>query len=148
MNEIFHFLKLQEYIIELRKYVFHWEKWNFEPTGKSAYTTKFLTLGNALLILLSLYLQMLIMQISTQKNNHKYRKGVATKVHFLKKWVWSFETLNSTFYEKWHFLYKMQTFWLIIELRSIRSFWNMQKCQNTIMIICYKFLRKKISTRN
>ena len=128
MNEIFHFLKFHEFIIELRKHVFYWEKWNFELIGKSAHTTKFLTLGNALLILLSLYLQMLIMQISAQKNNHKYKKGVATKVHSLKKWVWSFETLNSTFYEKWNFLYKMPTFWLIIELRSVRSFWNMQKC--------------------
>ena len=33
----------------------------------------------ALQILLPLYLQMLIMQISTQTDNHKYRRNVATK---------------------------------------------------------------------
>ena len=33
----------------------------------------------ALQILLPLYLQMLIMQISTQTDNHKYRSNVATK---------------------------------------------------------------------
>ena len=47
------------------KYLFHLEKWNFEPTGNFAYNIGFLTLRKALLILLPLYLQMLIMQIST-----------------------------------------------------------------------------------
>ena len=42
-----------------------------------------LTLGKALLILLPLYLQMLIMKVSTQTNNHKYRKSVATKNYTL-----------------------------------------------------------------
>ena len=38
-----------------------------------------MSLGKALLILLSLYLQVLIMQISTQTDNHKYRESAATK---------------------------------------------------------------------
>ena len=66
------------------KYLFHLEKWNFQPTGNFAYNTGFLTLRKALLILLPLYLQMLIMQISTQTDNHKYRKNVATKKAGLK----------------------------------------------------------------
>ena len=61
------------------KYVSHREKWNFEPIGNFAHTTGFLTLGKALLILLHLYLQMLIMQISPQTDNNKYRKSVANK---------------------------------------------------------------------
>ena len=32
------------------------EKWNFEPIGNFAHITEFLTLDNALLILLALYL--------------------------------------------------------------------------------------------
>ena len=66
------------------KYVFHWEKWNFEPTGNFAYTAQFLTLGKALLILLLVHLQMLIMQISTQAGSHKYNKKVPTKKSTLK----------------------------------------------------------------
>ena len=61
------------------KYILRWEKWNFEPVGNFAHTTGFLTFGKALLIFLPLYIQMLIMQISTQANNQKYRKSVATK---------------------------------------------------------------------
>ena len=63
MIEIFRFLKFQEFINELGKYVFHWEKWNFEPIGSFAHTTEFLTIGKALLILLLLYLQILRIQI-------------------------------------------------------------------------------------
>ena len=58
---------------------FQFEKRNFEPNGNFAYTTEFLTLWKALLIILPLYLQMLIMQISTQTDNHKYRQNVRTK---------------------------------------------------------------------
>ena len=83
------------------KYVFQWEKWNSEPTGNFAHTTKFLTLCKAMLSLLPLYPQMLIKEISNQTDNHKYRKNVAIKkIHSFKKQVWSFETLNSTFYAK------------------------------------------------
>ena len=58
-----------------------------------------------LAILLSLYLKMLMIKISTQTNNHKYRKSVTTKKStLLKKWLWSFEILNLTFYAKQHFL--------------------------------------------
>ena len=58
-----------------------------------------------LAILLSLYLKMLMIKISTQTNNHKYRKSVTTKKStLLKKWLWSFEILNLTFYAKRHFL--------------------------------------------
>ena len=52
------------------KYVFRWEKWNFEPNENSAHTAEVLTYGKALLILLPLYLQMLKMLISTQTDNH------------------------------------------------------------------------------
>ena len=58
-----------------------------------------------LAILLSLYLKMLMIKVSTQTNNHKYRKSVTTeKSTLLKKWLWSFEILNLTFYAKRHFL--------------------------------------------
>ena len=50
-----------------------------------AHTTGFLIFGKALLILLPLSLQTLIMQISTQTDNHKYRKSVATKKVLIKK---------------------------------------------------------------
>ena len=55
-------------------------------------------------ILLSLYLKMLMIKISTQTNNYKYRKSVTTKKStLLKKWLWSFEILNLSFYAKRHF---------------------------------------------
>ena len=58
-----------------------------------------------LAILLSLYLKMLMIKVSTQTNNYKYRKSVTTKKStLLKKWLWSFEILNLTFYAKRHFL--------------------------------------------
>ena len=47
------------------KYVFHWQKWNFEPIGIFVHTTEFLTLEKAPLILLLLYLQMLIMGLGS-----------------------------------------------------------------------------------
>ena len=31
------------------KLIFHWEKWNFKPTGNSVYTTEIMALGKALL---------------------------------------------------------------------------------------------------
>ena len=31
------------------KLIFHWEKWNFEPTGNSVHTTDIVALGKALL---------------------------------------------------------------------------------------------------
>ena len=52
-------------------YVFHLK--NF------VHATGFLSLRKALLILLSLYLQMLMMQISTQTDNNKSRKNFAAK---------------------------------------------------------------------
>ena len=36
------------YIIHLEKYVFHWEKWNFEPIMNSAHTAERLALVKAL----------------------------------------------------------------------------------------------------
>ena len=56
MNKLFHFLKFQELINQLGKYVFHWGKWNLEPMGNFAYNTEFLILGKALLILLPFYI--------------------------------------------------------------------------------------------
>ena len=67
------------------KYVFYWEKLNFVSIGNFAHTAGFLTLEKVLLILLPLYLQMLIVQISTQADNHKYRKSVVTKKVLFKK---------------------------------------------------------------
>ena len=71
------------------KYLFHLEKWNFEPTGNFVYNTGFLTLRKALLILLPLYLQILIMQISTQTDNLSTEKMLQLKkqVWNLKKWI-------------------------------------------------------------
>ena len=71
------------------KYLFHLEKWNFEPTGNFAYNIGFLTLRKALLILLPLYLQILIMQISTQTDNLSTEKMLQLKkqVWNLKKWI-------------------------------------------------------------
>ena len=95
----------KNFVNDLEKICFPLEQ-NFEPIGNCAHTTGFLVLGKALLILLPLYLPMLIIQISTQTDNHKHRKSVATKkVHSLKKWVWIFETLNSTFYTKKHLFF-------------------------------------------
>ena len=31
------------------KIIFHWEKWNFEPTGNSVHTTEIVALGKTLL---------------------------------------------------------------------------------------------------
>ena len=83
---------------DFKKYVFQFEKRNFEPNGNFACNTGFLILWKALLIILSLYLQMLIMQISTQTDNHKYRQNVRTKnVHSkkmgLKFWKPNFNIL-------------------------------------------------------
>ena len=73
------------------------------PLKIFGHTAEFLTLGKDLLILLPLYLQMLIMQISTQTDSHKYKKMFSgKKVYSLKNGseVWKSETLNSTFYAK------------------------------------------------
>ena len=56
--------------INWEKYIFHREGWNFEPIGNFVHTTEFLTIGKALQILLPLYLQMLIKQISAHTDNH------------------------------------------------------------------------------
>ena len=56
----------------------------YVPIGNFAYITDFLTLGKELLIFLPFIskLIMLIMQISTQKDNHKNRKSAATKKNY------------------------------------------------------------------
>ena len=59
---------------------------SFESIGNFAHAAGFLTLEKVLLlILLPLYLQMVIVQISTQTDNHKYRKSVVTKKVLFKK---------------------------------------------------------------
>ena len=35
--------------INWEKLIFHWEKWDFEPTGDPVHTTKIVALGKALL---------------------------------------------------------------------------------------------------
>ena len=77
MNEIFHFLKFQEFISKLRETCFPFKKWNFEPIRNFPHNTDVFTLENALVILFPIYLQMLIMQTSTQTANHKYRKSLS-----------------------------------------------------------------------
>ena len=74
----YHLFKFQEFINDLEK-IFHWQKQNFAPTGNFANTTEVLTQGKALLILLLFYLQMIMMPISSQKDNQGYRKSAATK---------------------------------------------------------------------
>ena len=55
------------------------------PLQIFVHTAEFLTLGKDLLILLPLYLQMLIMQISTQTDSHKCKKIFSgKKVYSLK----------------------------------------------------------------
>ena len=49
--------------------------------------------------------------IQPLENYNFYKAGLCKKVHSLKEWVWSFEILNSTFYPKKKFFYKMATFW-------------------------------------
>ena len=71
--------------------------WNFEPIGNFPLTAGFLTLGKALV---PLSLQVLIIQISTQRDKHKYRKVLQLKKELLKNESRGFETLNSTFYGK------------------------------------------------
>ena len=62
---------------KLEKYAFHWEKYNFELIGNFVHKDPANTL--------TLYLQMLIMQISTQTDNHKYKKVL--QLSTLKKWL-------------------------------------------------------------
>ena len=52
MNEIFHFLKFEEFINELGKICFPLGKWNLEHIGNCSHTTEFLPLAKAVLILL------------------------------------------------------------------------------------------------
>ena len=42
------------------KLIFHWEKWNFEPTGNSGHTTEIVVLGKALLAMLYLKMKVYI----------------------------------------------------------------------------------------
>ena len=73
--------------MNLVKYVFHWEKWNFELIGNFAHTKEFLTLGKALSIHLSLDLQILIIKISSQTGKHNRNKKVkTTKSTLFRKW--------------------------------------------------------------
>ena len=44
------------------KYVFHWEKWNFESNGNSALKEEFLVLGKAL----NIYIDYLMFYSSSQ----------------------------------------------------------------------------------
>ena len=61
VNEIFHFLKFEEFIHELGEICFIIGKNKIFNLLEILDTTGFLTFGKALLILLPLYLQMLIM---------------------------------------------------------------------------------------
>ena len=85
MNEIFHFLKFPEFINELEKMYFQLGKnWILNPLERCAYQICDLWKVPANT------LTPLIMQISTQTDNHKYRKSVATKKSIIfKKWVWT-----------------------------------------------------------
>ena len=73
-------------------------KLNFEPIGNFSHNSDFFTLGKALLILLPLYLQILIMQTSSQADNRNYRKTLATKEILSEKMGLKFRNPNSTFY--------------------------------------------------
>ena len=63
------------------------DRWNKKSLGRSASKNWILKPLEILHLpqKLSLYQQMLIMQILTQTDNHKYRKNVATKKVFFKK---------------------------------------------------------------
>ena len=62
MNKIFPLPQISEFINKLGKYVFHWEKRNFQPIGNLAHTTECLTSGKAMYI----YIDCLIL---TQADN-------------------------------------------------------------------------------
>ena len=79
--------------------------------------------------------------IQPLENYNFYKAGLCKKVHSLKKWVWSFEILNSTFYpKKKSFFIKWQPFGV---QRSIRPCWNKWKWWNRTVVRCFNFLRKK-----
>ena len=73
------------------KCVFHWGKWYFEPIVNCVYTTAFRKdLDNTLTPLCPNV-------ISTQAETLVQKKMKLNKVHSFKKWVLSFQTLNSRF---------------------------------------------------
>ena len=73
--------------------------WNFEPIGNFALTTEFLTLGKALL---PLSLQMLIIQISTQRDEHKVlqlkKELLKNESEVLKPWTQHFTEKTFNFF--------------------------------------------------
>ena len=88
--------------------------------GNFAHSTGFLSWGKALLKLIPLYLQMLIMQISSTE----------TKKSTVKKWVWSFETLNSTFYaKKYLFLQNVNTLEFIGQYGTSENYRTSENCR-------------------
>ena len=113
----------QDLINELGEICFPLGKWNFEPIWNFTHTTEYLTLGNLFLILiLSLYLQML-MQISTQTNNHKYRKSITTKkVYSLKNGI-LFQNPKFNILCKIAFIFYMKCQPFTVQ-RSMRPFGN------------------------
>ena len=62
MNEIFHYLKFNSLSKNWEKYVFHWEKWNFEHIWNFAHTAEILALGQAL----NIYIEYLMIYSSIQ----------------------------------------------------------------------------------
>ena len=88
-------------------------KLKFESIGNFAHTTEFLTLRKALLILLPLYFKMLIMQISTQADNHKYRRKCCNWKPLFKKMGLKFRNPNFNILCKIAFIFfnKMPTLW-------------------------------------
>ena len=48
-NSIFMDFKYFSMKVNWEKLIFHWEKWNFEPTGNSVHTTEIVALAKALL---------------------------------------------------------------------------------------------------
>ena len=79
VNNIFDFLTFQDFINELGEICLPLEKMEFWSNLKFCAYYWILTLGKALLTLFTLYLLILIMQLSTQTDNHKYRKSDVTK---------------------------------------------------------------------
>ena len=80
MQEIFHFLNFQEFIKELGELCFPLGKMEFWTHLKFCTYKRIFDLGKGPANTLTLYLQTLTMQISTQIDNHKYRKSVAISI--------------------------------------------------------------------
>ena len=70
MNDIIHYIKFKKLLKNWEKYVFYWEKWNFEHIGNSVHNAEFLALGKVL----DIYIEYLMFYPSRRHVKWKYFK--------------------------------------------------------------------------